>query len=156
MKQTFDFLLMLVMVATVLSCKKSEPELTPAQKIVGKYKVTANTSTENGVVEDNLIGRKACQADDITEFTTDGKILDSEGATACTPPRGLSQPIPYSISADGKTLTLTFTSSSGVVEKEDFVISALTGTILAFGNTRTETNAGVTTTRSFSVTFTKI
>ena len=36
MKQTFNFLLMLVMVATVLSCKKKDPELTPAQKIVGK------------------------------------------------------------------------------------------------------------------------
>ncbi len=157
MKQTFNFLLMLVMVASVLSCKKSEPTPapTPAQKIVGKYKITAATSTTNGVVKDDLASRPACAADDIREFTTDGKFIRSEGATSCTPPSS-TVTASYALSADGKTLTLTGTSSSGVTETEIYTVVELTDSILKITFTRTEINAGVTTTATFNTTLTKV
>ncbi len=236
MKQTFNFLLMLVMVASVLSCKKKDPEplaaftftpdtgrspitvtftntsvnadtyawdfgggapasteknpivnfttggtfiitltatgaggttkvtknitllrpFTVAEKIVGKYLLTASTRTVNGVTENQLLNRPACEADDITEFTTDGKFISSDGATACTPPRTFGLPGSYVISADGKTLTFTFTNSSGVTSVETYTVVELTSSVLKLSFTRTETNGGVTTTAIFNFTLTKI
>ena len=124
--------------------------------IVGKYTLTASTRTRDGVVENNLTGRDACRADDISEFTTDGKLIESEGATACTPPRTFGLPAPYSISADGKTLTITLTDNSGVVRTELYTIEEFINSALKLSITRTGTNAGVTTTATFNFTLTKI
>ena len=160
MKQTFNFLLMLVMVASVLSCKKSEPTPapTPAQKIVGKYTFTTNTSTKNGVVKDNLAGRPACATDDISEFTTDGKLIDSEGATSCTPPRSFGVSRTYVLSPDGKALTITSTdSSNGTVRSEIYTVEELTSSMLKLSITITENDQnGGTITVKVNFTLTKI
>ncbi len=155
MKQTFNFLLMLVMVATVLSCKKTEPtpELTPAQKIVGKYKMTVNTATINGVVTNRLAGRPTCELDNITEFTTDGKYIDSEGATSCTPARN-TETLFYTVSVDGKTLTLTDVGRTG---SSIYAIVELTDTLLKQSITYNYIDrAGVATVEKQDFTFTKI
>ena len=130
MKQTFNFLLMLVIIATVLSCKKSEPapELTPAQKIVGKYKRTAATSSSGGVSRDLLATRPACAADDVTEFMADGKVLNSEGASSCTPAR-VTTTDAYTLSADGKTLTLPIIAN-GITVSAAFTVEELTVSVL--------------------------
>ncbi len=158
MKQTFNFLLMLVMVATVLSCKKKDVELTPAQKIVGKYKFTASSSISNGITRDNLSGRPVCVADDISEFTTDGKLIDSEGATSCTPPRSFGASRTYVLSPDGKALTVTSTdNSSGVVRSDIYTVEELTDSILKVTITITENiQNGGTITVKVNSTLTKI
>ncbi len=171
MKQTFNFLLMLVMVASVLSCKKSEPEPTPAQKIVGKYTLTAQskviTTLATGAVEttpDNLINRPACAADDITEFTADGKVLFTQGAIICpsSAPASVTV-ITYILSADAKTVTLTFTNPSFPTDTQILTIVELTGSVLRFTSPfiaeTTSTNGGSETTTKTGVrntTLTKI
>ncbi len=149
MKKTLSFLLMLVMVATVFSCKKKDPELTPAQKIVGKYKNTASTSTISGVTTNDLDGRPACQADDISEFTSDGKLLFSEGATSCTPPNTFAGTGTYILSADGKSITITFTDGSSS-DTQVYTVQELTGAILKLSTSFTF--AGITATSNITLT----
>ena len=158
MKQTFNFLLMLVMVATVLSCKKSEPELTPAQKIVGKYNLTASTGTTGSITKDYLLTRPACAADDISEFATDGKFIISEGATSCTPPRSFSSSSTYALSPDAKTLTITSTNNStGVVRTEIYTVEELTNSILKVAGDSPQTDPnGTPIVVRINATFTKI
>ncbi len=155
MKQTLNFLLMLVMVASVFSCKKKDVELTPAQKIVGKYKVTANTTTINSVVENNLTNEPACYTDNIWEFTTNFKTIISEGATSCPTPRP-TQTVSYALASDGKTLTFTGTNTSGTNFTEAYIVQELTSAVLKISLTRTYVDLGVTITAKNDLTLTKI
>ncbi len=155
MKQTLNFLLILVMVATVFSCKKSDPELTPAQKIVGKYKITANTTTINNVVENNLTDEPACYTDNVWEFTTDFKTIISEGATSCPTP-SQTQTVSYVLASDGKTLTFTGTNGMGNTFSEIYIVPELTSAVLKISRTDTYVDLGVTTTAKNDVTLTKI
>ena len=146
------------MVATVLSCKKSEPELTPAQKIVGKYNLTASTGTTGSITKDYLLTRPACAADDISEFATDGKFIISEGATSCTPPRTFGVSRTYVLSPDAKTLTITSTNNSnGVVRTDIYTVGELTGSILKLSISITENGPnGTIIPVMISLTLTKI
>ena len=158
MKQTFNFLLMLVMVATVLSCKKTEPapELTPAQKIVGKYKLTAQVNIANGITRDVLANSPACSLDDISEFTTDGKFVESEGATSCVFARD-TETRPYVLSTDGKTLTITYITGTGATINTIYTVVELSSSVLKLSFAFTQPDlAGGTTNVISNFTYTKI
>ena len=156
MKKTLNFLMMLVMVAFVFSCSKKDVELTPAQKLVGKYKLTAGTSVAGAITKDLLLNRPACSADDIVEFIADGKSTVSEGATSCTPPRA-TQNATYTLSSDGKTLTFISVGSSGNTNTEVYTVEELTGTVLKISVTFPSTDpSGTPITVKSTVTYTKI
>lgn len=133
MKQTFNFLLMLVMVATVFSCKKKQDVL---PKIVGKYKMTVNTSTITTVAsgaittDNNLVRYPTCTNDDTQEYTSDGKLTFNDGAVLCPLPvlvAGVTAT--YVLSADEKTLTETYTKGT-FSETNVLTVVELTDTIL--------------------------
>ncbi len=134
MKQIFNFLLMLVIVASVLSCKKNEPA--PVKKIVGKYKMTVNTSTITAVAsgaittDNNLVRYPTCTNDDTKEYTSDGKLTFNDGAVLC--PLPVLRPgvtATYVLSADEKTLTETYTNGT-TSQTNVLTVVELTNTIL--------------------------
>lgn len=229
MKQTLNFLLMLVMVASIFSCKKKDPEplaaftftpdtgrspitvtftntsvnadtyawdfgggapasteknpvvnfatggtfvvtltatgaggstkvtksITLLPAIVGKYKATAYTTTSNGIVGNNFDGRPACEVDDITEFTADGKMFFTEGATSCTPPNVTPGTITYIISADNKSITIKSVDGN-FSNTRVWIIEESTNTALKISRTFTYVNTGVTVTAKDEFTYIKI
>ncbi len=142
MKKTLNFLLMLVMVATALSCTKKDAE--PVKKIVGKYKMTASSSTYGRTggaftTIDTFTDDPACRKDDVIEYTTDNKLIFSEGATSCTPPTATLS-INYELSADEKKLQYVYP-----LGKQEWTVLELTGNVLKITNTFTD-NSGITET----------
>lgn len=139
MKKSLNFLLMLLMVATVFTaCKKDDPAPTPAQLIVGKWKVVTFTVTSGSVT----VAAPACEMDNITEFTAGGSIIDTEN-TKCDPSDPATSTQTYSLSTDGKILTVG-TGTANVGE--------LTSTSLKFSSTQVRNGVVVT----FNIAFTKI
>lgn len=141
------------MLVTVFSCSKKDatPSLTPTQMIIGKYLLTAQTTTENGVIKNELLSRLACAADDVVEFTADGKIIYTSGATKCDPTE-ISYSGTYTLSNGGKWLNLKFVDAYSSSEYGYEVIT-LTEKTLKFGNLNLVING---TTLSLDYTYTKI
>lgn len=98
-------LLLLVLVASVSSCKKSsDPAVAPAVAIIGKWKAVSASVSFLGQESNSPI--QACEADNITEFFTSPKVTVTEGALKCDPSDPAVTNGSYTLSADGKTLTL--------------------------------------------------
>ncbi len=101
---------------TMGACKKDEDTKSTADILVeGQWDLTGLTINPGFevfpgvVISDLLIDEDPCDADDLTIFNADGSATGDEGATKCDP----SDPQTYSngswsLSADEKTLTITF------------------------------------------------
>ncbi len=126
-KITQTLLLLLVLIASVSSCKKSSdstPAVAPAVAIIGKWKIVSAQSVFAGITEDEL---DDCEKDDVLEFFTGTKVVKSNGATKCDASELASETSTYNLSADGKTLvldnetsTVVELSSSRLVLRQDF------------------------------------
>lgn len=104
-KITQTLLLLLVLVASVSSCKKSsDPAVAPAVAIIGKWKTVSASATFLGQTSNSPID--ACDADNITEFFTSPKVTITDGALKCNSSDPAVQNSNYTLSADGKTLTI--------------------------------------------------
>ena len=104
-KITQTLLLLLVLVASVSSCKKSsDPAVAPAVAIIGKWKAVSASVSFLGQESNSPID--ACAADDITEFFTSPKVTVTDGALKCDPSDPAVTNGSYTLSADGKTLVL--------------------------------------------------
>ena len=141
---------------SVFSCKKKDTTPapatpTPAQTIVGKYLLTAKTTTKNSVITNELASRLACDADNIAEFTADGKIIYTSGAVKCDPAE-ISYQGTYTLSSDGKRITLRFVDAG--ISEYGYEVVELTTKTLKYGNFNLVVSA--TTTISEDYTYTKI
>ena len=126
--------MLLMVVTTFTACKKDDPAPapTPAQLIVGKWKKVTATVTRGSVT----ISDPACNLDDTFEFTASGSVIVTEN-TKCDPSEPATLTGTYSLSLDGKTLTL---------DTEVFNVSELTSTSLKV----TESNVNTTSNVAFA------
>jgi hypothetical protein len=106
MKKITYFVLMLMIASFVFSCKKKDPEPSPRQKIIGKWKMIAGSSTVGGITTPAA----ACELDDITEFKTGDIYTIDEGPTKCDPADPQTRTGPYSLNEAGTTLNITETA----------------------------------------------
>ena len=134
MKKSLNFLLVLLTVATVFTaCKKDDPAPTPAQLIVGKWKIVTYTATSGAVT----VAAPACEMDNTTEFTAGGSAIETEN-TKCNTSDPATSTLTYSISTDGKTLTLgTGTASVGELTSTSLkitIVAVTSGGNIVTGN----------------------
>ncbi|MCS6794777.1 MAG: lipocalin family protein [Raineya sp.] len=124
MKRLIYFALMLsVAFIGVFSCKKKDPEPTPRQKILGRWKMTAGSITIGGNTEQVA----PCTLDDITEFKTGDVYTIDEGATKCNSSDPQTRSGTYVLNEAGTTLTINDPSIGiGIV----FQVLELTNTTL--------------------------
>ena len=129
---TQTLLLLLVLVASVSSCKKKEDAVVaPAVAIIGKWKLVSIALTVAGQTVNQPL--EDCQKDDILEFFTSPKATLTNGALKCDPADLAVQNSTYSLSADGKTLTIDgevqtvteLSSSTMKLQQSGFGLSAL-------------------------------
>lgn len=110
MKLTLKTLLLLTLVAaTFAACKKDDDNGSPEDNLTSAtcwgqvkdelYDPTTSTWTDAGIDD--------CSKDDCTNFKSDKTISFDEGATKCDPSDPQTSEGTWSLSADGKTLTLT-------------------------------------------------
>ena len=113
---------------TIASCKK-EVVLTPKDLLTtGSWKLVAET--DNGV--ESYSAYKACRKDDFDTYTAAGKYINDEGASKCVSTDPQTTTNDYTLSGDGKTITVK-DAAFGI--SLDIKILELTATTL-----KTETN----------------
>ena len=132
MKNVLKFGLLAVVAGSLLfsACKKDDKS---AAEILqsGSWKLSKDEeklSTETAWTVNTI---EACSADDFTTYTSATAYTYDEGATKCDPADPQTSAGSYTISADGKTMSvdgLTFTSE---VSESKVVLTALN--ILGFG-----------------------
>ncbi|MCS6796240.1 MAG: lipocalin family protein [Raineya sp.] len=150
MKRTNYILLILgvfLALTTFSGCKKKKQDPSPQERILGKWRITAWTIREGNNVFDLYAIMDACAKDDYWEFRTGGVLAINEGATKCSPSDPQETTGNYTLSADGKTLTITESGSNTVFEVVELSSTTMKLKI-------TQTNNGVTVTSE--ITFTKI
>ena len=92
MKNTLNLFLVLLMLVIFSSCEKrysaeiQKLELTPAQKIVGKYKMTGVTSTNSvtNIIKD-VFTDNPCNVAQTLEFTDNGQMITFYPVGNCAP-----------------------------------------------------------------------
>jgi len=122
MKRITYFVLMLMLASVVFSCKKKDPEPSPAQKILGKWKMLSGSTTIGGQTEP----APACQLDDITEFKTGDVFVIDEGPTKCDPTDPQTSTGSYTLNSAGTILNINDPSVGAVA----FEVLELTSTKL--------------------------
>ena len=108
MKKSYQIFLVLLVVAFASSCKKSNNEVTPQQRILGKWRVTAQVSVLAGLTSDDYASLPECERDNYKEFRSGGVYLEDEGATKCDPSDPQETTATWTISSDGRTLSISF------------------------------------------------
>ncbi len=117
------------------SCKKDDkPEdlLTGTscwKQVKSETRSTATDAWVEGTID-------ACSKDDCTSYTSDGKTNFDEGATKCDPSDPQTSTGTYTLSEDGKILTLTQDGFSFPVTIEELTSSKLVIRISFLGETR--------------------
>ncbi len=106
MKKTSFFAAIAACTLLFAACKKDEK---PTNLLSGstcwkQVKSESRTVGTDAWGEDEL---DACILDDCTSYTDDGKVNFDEGATKCDPSDPQTSSGTYSLSDDGKTLTVT-------------------------------------------------
>jgi hypothetical protein len=92
-------LLALVAFASFTSCKKDAAADNAALLTTGKWKLTAQTDAG----KDAFTSKLACEKDDITYFTADGKGVSDEGATKCAATDPQTSPFTWVFADAAKT-----------------------------------------------------
>lgn len=118
MKNYFKIISIIIISGLVVftSCKKDNEENTPSDYLTsGTWKVTGTTINPgiefNGIVITDIYNLfiEDCTKDDLITFEADGTLIEDEGPTKCDPddPQTTNDG-KWSISEDGKTMTLTY------------------------------------------------
>ncbi|GAB4132779.1 MAG: hypothetical protein Fur0027_20560 [Raineya sp.] len=106
MKKITYLALMLMIASLVFSCKKKDPEPSPRQKIIGKWRMISGSTTVGGITTP----AEACELDNITEFKTGDIYTIDEGPTKCEPTDPQTTTGPYSLNEAGTLLNITETT----------------------------------------------
>lgn len=104
-----------LLLATVLilsNCKKDSDSDASASELLttGSWIGAAATLTFDGIptpVDLWATQYEDCQKDDVTTFKTTGKAVTDDGATKCNADDPQTTEVNYTLSGDGKTLTVT-------------------------------------------------
>jgi len=147
MKKLKLYLMVVLFGLSIFSCKKDET--TPKENLTGKWMMTAMTiSPELYGITDLFSTTDACGKDDLTIFNADGTITSDEGLIKCNAadPQTTTGGT-WTLSADGKTLTMTETGQTPQV------ITIITLSSTSFEGTMTVVLNGVTYT--YTVTLVK-
>lgn len=144
--KNFKFLSVLFLSVAVgfSSCKKDDGDDAKAS-IVGKWALTKEVEIEyeNGVkVEEDI--ETTFQSEDYIEFKSDGKVVFSEV--------GDTDNGTYSLSSDGKKLTITFSENS---VSDIFDIKTLSSTDLVIYTEYTELHQGINYKETLEYSFKK-
>ncbi|WP_448530035.1 hypothetical protein [Raineya sp.] len=133
------------------ACKKKTKDPSPQEKILGKWRMTAWTlrASNSTTVFDLYAITEPCEKDNYLEYKNGGVIVQNEGATKCSPSDPQEETGSYSLSADGKTLTITFGGNT-----TNFEVLELTTTTKKLKTTEVDNNTGITYT--MEVSFSKI
>ena len=110
MKKVFNFTMILLFAISFTACvKKADP--TPQQLINGKWKIVTYTATSGSITQ----AAPACEMDNIWEFAESiGNFSDTKNVV-CRSSEPTVEAGTFSISADGKTLTISPIFSSSKV-----------------------------------------
>ncbi|GAB4135814.1 MAG: hypothetical protein Fur0027_24210 [Raineya sp.] len=132
-----------------VSCKKKQKDPTPQEKILGKWRITAWTlrNSDSPTVFDLYAIMESCEKDDYFEYRSGGVLVQNEGATKCGPSDPQEEVGSYTLSADGRTLTMTGSGSTTTFE-----VLELSATTKKIRNVQVD--GGIT--RTSELTFTKI
>jgi hypothetical protein len=146
MKKLNLYLMVVVFGLSIFSCKKDEK--TAKEYLIGKWMATAMTVSPamDGVTD--MFSTTPCDKDDIIIFNANGTVTNDEGVIKCNAadPQTTSGGT-WTLSADGKTLTLTSTNN------EIQVLTIVTLSSTSFVGTMTIVFNGVTYT--YTVTLVK-
>lgn len=101
-KNTYFALMLLIASLGVFSCKKKDPEPTPRQKILGKWKMLSGSTTVSG----STTPADPCELDNITEFKTGDVYTIDEGPTKCDPSDPQTTTGSYNLNEAGTILNI--------------------------------------------------
>lgn len=112
-------LLLALLMAGAVSCKKKKSDPSPQERILGKWKITAFTmvsSTSPGTIFDYYALMDNCLKDNFYEYRNGGVLIQDEGPTKCSSSDPQQTTGSYTLSADGRTLTWVQGSDSTTLE----------------------------------------
>jgi Lipocalin-like domain len=105
----------IVLLAGTIACKKEEAaSKSPRELLIGNWQTTAQT-TSPGIIdyngdgikdEDSYSNSKACEKDNFVTFKEDGQLEYNEGPLKCSAAAVQIDTHSWSVSADGKILTV--------------------------------------------------
>lgn len=111
--------------AAVSCSKKKDSDPTPSKSpkellTTGSWQLSKTTTTFEGKTE--TAAPEACEADDSYTFKTNNTLVTDEGATKCDAEDPQTDTDPYTLSEDGKTITMasgSITLPATIVELTD-------------------------------------
>lgn len=123
-----------------VACKKdkSPEELLTGPSCWKTVKSETRASATDAWVEETI---EACSKDDCSGFTSDGKTSFDEGATKCDPSDPQTSSGTYTLSEDGKILTVTQDGFTLPFTIEELTADKLVITVSFLGDTRTTLEA---------------
>ncbi len=144
-------LLLALIMAGAVSCKKKKSDPSPQERILGKWKITAFTAVSSanpGIIVDYYAIMDNCAKDNFYEYRSGGVLIEDEGPTKCSSSDPQQTTGSYTLSADGKTLTWTQAS-----ESITFEVLELSNTTKKLKSTENDDSGNQIT---FQITFTKM
>ncbi len=118
------------------SCKKDKDEpkdLLTAPSCWKTVKTESRSTTTDPWTDDS----EACSTDDCTRFNSDGTASFDEGATKCDPTDPQTSTGSYTLSDDGKSITITQDGFSIPAVVDELTSTKLVVTVTFLGQTRT-------------------
>ncbi|MCS6822623.1 MAG: lipocalin family protein [Microscillaceae bacterium] len=109
MKKLVNLFALLAIVMFAISCKK-EKEPTPQEKIIGKWRITA----QNTIMSGQTFPAASCELDNTVEFKSGGTLIFDEGRTKCDASSPQTEQGTWALTGDARTLIITLPSIGNI------------------------------------------